>query len=68
MVGRLKEACNKFFINKYSQTVINYRNVNDYIVKSKVRNNSTTDVEIFAKHYCCEQIYGLIVLKWDING
>ena len=47
MVGKLKEACNKFILNKYPQTVINYWNVNDYIVKSKMRNISTwgTDVQ-----------------------
>ena len=31
MVEKFKEAFNKFILNKYPQTVINYRNVNDYI-------------------------------------
>eukprot|EP00800_Vazella_pourtalesii_P014904 TRINITY_DN3901_c0_g1_i2.p1 TRINITY_DN3901_c0_g1~~TRINITY_DN3901_c0_g1_i2.p1 ORF type:complete len:184 (-),score=2.53 TRINITY_DN3901_c0_g1_i2:162-713(-) len=50
MVGKLKGACNKFIMNKYPRTVINYRNVNDYVVKSKMRTNGTwgTDVELFA--------------------
>ena len=50
MVGKLKEPCNKFIINKFPRTAINYRNVNDYVVKSKMRTNGTwgTDVELFA--------------------
>ena len=50
MIGNLKEACNKFIANKFPMSAINFRNVNDYIVKSKMRNNSTwgSDVELFA--------------------
>ena len=55
MLGKLKEACNKFIVNKYivnkfPKSVINYRNVADYVVKSNMKRNSTwgTDVELFA--------------------
>ena len=50
MVGKLKEACNKFIVNKFPMSVINYRNVADYVVKSNMKRNSTwgTDVELFA--------------------
>ena len=50
MIGNLKEACNKFIANKFTMSAINFRNVNDYIVKPKMRNNSTwgTDVELIA--------------------
>ena len=50
MLGKLKEACNKFIVNKFPRSVINYRNVVDYVVKSNMRRNSTwcTDVELFA--------------------
>ena len=41
MLGKLKEACNKFIVNKFPKSVINYRNVADYVVKK-------TDVEVFA--------------------
>ena len=50
MVGELKEACNKFIVNKFTNSVINYRNVADYVVKSNMERNSTrgTDVLLFA--------------------
>ena len=50
MVGKLKEACNKFIVNRFSNSVINYRNVADYVVKSTMKRNSTlgTNVELFA--------------------
>ena len=34
MIGKLKEACNKFIENKLPRSAINFRNVNDYIIKS----------------------------------
>ena len=50
MVGKLKEACNKFIVNKFPKSEINYCNVADYVVKSNMKRNSTwgTDVELFA--------------------
>ena len=47
MLGKLKEICNKFIINKFPKCVSNYRNVADYVVKSKMRINYTLggDVE-----------------------
>ena len=50
MLGRLKEGCKKFIINKFPMSVINYRNVADYVVKSNMKRNSTwgADVEFFA--------------------
>ena len=41
MVGKAKEACNKFIVNKFPKSVINYRNVADYVVKSNMKRNST---------------------------
>ena len=50
MVGKLKDACNKFIVNKFPKSAINYRNVSDYIVKTSMRRNYTwgTDEELFA--------------------
>ena len=50
MVVKLKEACIKFIVNKFPNSVINYRNVADYVVKSNMKKNSTwgTNVELFA--------------------
>ena len=50
MVVKLNEACNKFIVNKFPKSVINYRNVAVYVVKSNMKRNSTwrTDVELFA--------------------
>ena len=49
MTGNLKEACFKFIVNKFPRTVFNYRNVKDYIAKSRMDKNRTwgTDVELF---------------------
>ena len=50
VVGKLKEPCNKFIMNKFPRTVNNYRNVNDCVIKSKMRTNTTwsADVELCA--------------------
>ena len=49
MVGKLKQACNKFIVNKFPKSVINNRNVADNVVKSNMKRNSKwgTDVELF---------------------
>ena len=50
MVGKLKVACNKFIVNKFLMSAINYKNVSDYIAKINMRRKRTwgTDVELFA--------------------
>ena len=50
MVGKLKEACDKFIVNKFPKSLITYRNVANYVVKSNMKRNSTwgTDVKLFA--------------------
>ena len=46
MIGKLKESCNKFIENKFPKSVINYRNVNNHIISTKMRNNSTCDTQV----------------------
>ena len=50
MLGKLKEVCNKFIMNKFPKCASNYRNVADYVVKSNMKRNYTWggDVEMFA--------------------
>ena len=45
--------------------------MNDYVVKSNMRNKSIwgTDIEIFGLALLTRtDIYGLMVVKWEING
>ena len=59
MVGKLKEACNKFIVNKFPMSAINYRNVSDYIAKSGMR-RIVSGVQMWRYlllHYYLRQIF-----------
>ena len=70
MVGKLKEACNKFIVNKFPMGAINFRNVSDYIAKSGMRRNCKWGKmwRYLLLHYYSRQIFGYLVLILGAGG
>ena len=68
-MGKLAQVCEKFIGCKFPKTVINYRSIKNYIIKSNMQVNKIwgTDLELFAVALLFRTDIWVFT-RWGING